>query len=75
MNTPIKPFCIEYEEARTEIFNAISEVSKAHNVPFYLLEGIVESVLVQVREAKRSEMEMAQRTYEQQLKEYTEQND
>lgn len=79
MNKPIKPFCMDYEEARVEIFNAISQISKAHNIPFYLLENIIESVSIQVREGKRNELEMAQRTYEQQLQEYeaqnTEQND
>lgn len=79
MNQPIKPFCIDYEEARVEIFNAVSEASKVHNIPFYLLENIIESLLVQVREGKRNELEVSRRTYEQQLKEYkdsiTEQND
>ena len=67
---PEKPFCLEYEEARIEIFNAISQISKAHNVPFYLLENILTSVLVQVRDGKRAEIEAAQRAYEEQMKQY-----
>lgn len=65
-NTKIeKPFCLDYEEARIEIFNAISQSSQAHNVPFYLLENILESALVQVREGKRNEIESAKRAYQQ----------
>lgn len=67
---PEKPFCLDYEEARIEIFNAISQISKAHNVPFYLLENILTSVLVQVRDGKRAEIETAQRAYEEQMKQY-----
>jgi hypothetical protein len=75
MNKPNKPFCLDYEEASVEIFNAISQSSQAHNIPFYLLENIILNVLTQIREGKRNELEMARQSYEQQLQAYTQQND
>ena len=76
---PEKPFCLDYEEAHIELFNAITQISKVHNVPFYLLETILVSALAQVRDGKRAELEAAQRAYEEQMKQYeiqgSEQND
>lgn len=68
--TPQKLLCLELEEARQEIFTAVSDIANTHNIPFFLLEGVIFEILTQVKEGKRKEVDAAQQLYQKQLNEY-----
>lgn len=67
---PIKPLCLALEEAKAEIFAAVNMASKKHNIPFFLLESIVQEAARQASGIANTERENAARTYEKQLTEY-----
>jgi hypothetical protein len=66
---PIRPFSLEYADAKSKIIRAINEATQIHGVPFYLLEEILSGVLNQVKECARLEKEKAMREYNKQLQE------
>ena len=68
-NKPIRPFSMEYAEAKRNISNAINEAIQLHGVPCYMLEDILLNNLHQVREGAKAERENALIKYNQQLKE------
>lgn len=67
---PERLLCLELESAKQEIFRAISVSASEHNIPNFLLEGILLEALSQVREGKRTEIETAEKIYQRQLDEY-----
>ena len=69
-NKPARPLCLALEDAKVEIFSAINMAVKQHNLPFFLLENIVQEATRQVVECAKKEREIAARDYEQQLAEY-----
>ena len=70
INKPVRPFCIDYKNARNEIFKAVNNAIEIHKVPLFLLEGILKEACQQVKEGARAEVESAIKSYEQQLAEY-----
>ena len=67
-NQPTRPFCLEYEDARNEVFAAVNTAMRRHDVPVYLMEGILREVLTQAKDGARAERERAQAEYEQALR-------
>lgn len=65
---PARPLCLEIEDAKMEIFDAINRASKERHIPFYLLESIVDDAARQVAKLANAERETAKRAYEDQLK-------
>ncbi len=66
---PARPLCLELEDARAEIFAAVNMASKRHNIPFYLLESIVQEAARQVSALAKTERENAAIEYEKKLAE------
>lgn len=64
---PIRPLCLALDEARAEIFAVINMTAKKHNLPFYLIESIVNDAARQVGELSAKERENARLEYERQL--------
>ena len=69
-NAPTRPLCLALEDARAEIFSVINMTAKRHNIPFYLLESIMQEATRQVVDCAKKEREIVARDYEQQLAEY-----
>lgn len=67
---PARPFALEYEDAKKEIFLAVSTAAKKHNIPYFLLDGIITEVLYQVKDGARDEQTNAEISYRRQLTEY-----
>lgn len=67
---PARPFRLEYEDAKEEIFLAVSTAAKKHNIPYFLLDGIITEVLYQVKDGARDEKTNAEIVYHRQLTEY-----
>lgn len=67
---PARPFRLEYEDAKQEIFLAVSTAAKKHNIPHFLLDGIITEVLYQVKDGARDEKTNAEIVYRRQLAEY-----
>ena len=51
--------CTEIEETRCEIVTAINSINARRGLPAYLLDGILSSVLAEVRNQKSAEMVIA----------------
>ncbi len=64
-----KPLILEIEEATQEITSAVELASSKHGLPCYLLEPIVADILTRLQNGKRTELENAKRSYEQQEEE------
>lgn len=71
---PERPFRLEFEDAKSEIFTSISEIAKRHNIPYFLLDGIITEVLYQVKDGAREESRTAEFIYQKQLEQYREEN-
>lgn len=69
-NPPVRPLCLELEDAKAEIFSIISMTAKKHKIPFYLLESVVTEAARQVSGLAQKEREEAARDYERQLYEF-----
>lgn len=67
---PARPFRLEYEDAKREIFSAVSTAAERHNIPYFLLDGIITEVLYQVKDGARDEKTNAEIIYQKQLSEY-----
>ena len=72
---PIRPFCLEYTDAKKEVFCTINNSSRKHNVPMFLMESILTEALYQVREAARVEVENANTLFKTQLDELNKQTE
>jgi hypothetical protein len=66
---PLRPFSLEYDEAKSKIYRAVNEATQLHGVPCYLLEGVINEVSRQVKEQADLEREQARRTWEKRLTE------
>lgn len=64
-----KPFPVRYDEARSLIINSINSAHTSFDVPWYLIEPIVESVYRQIAEASKKEIEGSKQEYMAQLTE------
>lgn len=51
--------CTEIEETRCEIVTAINSINARRGLPAYLLDGILSSILAEVRNQKTAEMIIA----------------
>lgn len=51
--------CTEIEETRCEIVTAINSINARRGLPAYLLDGILSSILAEVRNQKSAEMIIA----------------
>ena len=60
-----KPLCLAYDEAKREIFDAITKSINSNNLPLFLAEIIVKDALEQIKNGAYSERAMAQQMYEQ----------
>lgn len=58
-----KPLCLALIDAKKEIFDTINRVSKQNNIPYYLLESIVNEAALQVANCAKIERENAAREY------------
>lgn len=67
---PKRPFCMEYELAKSDIFKAINKAIEERSIPMFLVEGIVSEALHQVKEGARIEVGNAKKDYERQCAEY-----
>ena len=61
--TPARPFCLEYEDARNEVFAAINTAIQNHSVPMFLMEGILREALHQVKSGAQAERAQALQEY------------
>lgn len=67
---PTRPFRLEFEDAKREIFSAVSTAAERHNIPYFLLDGIITEVLYQIKDGARDEKTNAEMIYQRQLSEY-----
>ena len=63
----IRPFVMEYTEAKNKIVVAVNEAMRVHKIPCFLLESILSDILHQVESGAKAEKEDAATKYEQQL--------
>ena len=56
------------EETRRRTKNAVGQIMKETAMPAYLMEGIIEGVLSDIREQKNAEMKMEQDAMMEQMK-------
>lgn len=66
---PVRPFCLEYQDAKNEVFTSVNNAVRKHNVPFYLMENILSEALHQVREGAKAEIQQATDSYKKQIDE------
>ena len=67
---PVRPFCLEYADAKNEVFSAINSAMKKHNVPMFLMENIISEALYQVKEGAKAEIQNATDSYQKQMDEF-----
>lgn len=67
---PIRPFCLEYADAKAEVFATINAAMQKHNVPLFLMENILTEALHQVREGAKAEIQNATDSYQKQMDEF-----
>lgn len=67
---PIRPFCLEYADAKNEVFGVINAAMQKHNVPLFLMENILTEALHQVREGAKAEIQNATDSYQKQMDEF-----
>lgn len=67
---PIRPFCLRYADARSEVFNAINAAMQIHGVPMFLMENILTEALNQVKTGANNEMQTASESYQAQMEEF-----
>ena len=67
---PTRPLCLELQDAKAEIFEAIKKAAEDKRLPWYLIEPIVSDAAKQVSENARQERQTAAELYEKQLSEF-----
>ena len=67
-----RPFILELNDGKREIFEAISEISQRHNIPFYILEYILSEAMQQVKAGADKEVLQAKITYDRYLSDNSE---
>lgn len=71
---PIRPLCLEFEDAKNEAFTAINNIIQKHRLPLSFMESILTEALYQVKDGARTELAAAERMYQQQLAEAAAEN-
>ncbi len=69
-NKPIRPFCIDYSEAKNEVVSAINNIIVKHTIPLYLARDIVADILHQLEKGADMELQAAVKSYEKQMSDY-----
>lgn len=67
---PIRPFCLEYEDATKQVNAAIYNAMITHNISCYYMKNILSEILHQVGEGAKNELHNAAIAYQKQLEEY-----
>ena len=67
---PVRPFCLRYADAKSEVFNAINTAMQMHGVPMFLMENILTEALNQVKAGAIEEMQSASESYQAQMDEF-----
>lgn len=67
---PIRPFCLEYADAKNEVFAAVNAAMGKHHVPLFLMETILSEALYQVKEGAKVEFQNATDSYQRQMNEF-----
>ena len=70
LTEPARPLCIELENARTEIYGLLNDISSRRNIPYYLLESIVLDAARDVSELAKKERQAAAQSYQKKMAEY-----
>ena len=73
-NKPTRPLALEIEDAKKELNASVEQISAKYGLPCYLLELLVSDVLAKLQNGKHVELEKAQRSYEQKLAEWSNEN-
>lgn len=50
------PLSVVYQSAEHEIHDAVMAIIKKYGIPMYLADGIMTSIMLEIREAKASEI-------------------
>lgn len=74
MNKPTRPLVLEIEDAKKDLNASIEQLSVKYGLPCYLLELLVSDVLSKLQNGKQKELEIAQQSYEQKLKDWSGEN-
>lgn len=74
MNKPTRPLALEIEDAKKDLNAFIEQLSVKYGLPCYLLELLVSDVLSKLQNGKQKELEIAQQSYEQKLKDWSAEN-
>lgn len=64
---PKKPLCLEYQEAREEMFAAINSVMGRHEIPLFLFAQILAEAHGQTEAAAQAEALAAKKNYQAQI--------
>lgn len=67
---PVRPFCLRYADAKSEVFNAINTTMQEHGIPMFLMENILSEALNQVRAGAIEEMRSARDSYQAQMDDF-----
>ena len=67
---PMRPFCLRYADARSEVFNSINAAMRIHGVPMFLMENILTEALNQIKVGANHEMQTASESYQAQMEEF-----
>ncbi len=67
---PIRPFCLAFADAKTEVFDCINATMKKHGIPPYLMESILTEAMHQARAVANNEIQRARETYQRQMEEF-----
>lgn len=63
VQTPERPFAMEYVGAKNKIVNAVNEAIRVNKIPCYLLESVLSDILSQVRESAKKELERVEKDF------------
>jgi hypothetical protein len=56
-----RPFILNVEDAKNEMIDAVNNISKKYNVPYYFLLPTLADMLAQARNAAKNELEVAKK--------------
>lgn len=58
-----RPMCLEMRDAKEEIVKTVNAQIKGRGIPCFLMRGILEEVLTQIKEIERNEIAEAEKIY------------
>ena len=70
MEEPKKPLCLEYEEAKNDIYSVLNTVMGRKTLPLFAVDNILKDALRQIEEGAKNELIAAKSIYAKQLEEY-----